>query len=273
MPLAAALVPAIAGGISSLIGSKQASKAVNTQVAAGETAKTGIQDATTAGIKSVNDATTGANDRLTDLYGEQTDNLSPYLQAGQQGITSLADMLKPGGELTKQFSFNPEDLSKTPGYQFALQQGTQAANRGSAARGLGVSGNRDAAVAEFGSGLAQKTWGDEYARAFNTFQANRNNALTPLSMLISSGQTATGQFNQASEHYGDTTGTNDIYAGTYEANAGRDEAKSIADIVLGQGNAKAAGSVAQGNIWGSEVNRLGTQLPGIVKAWKGTRGK
>lgn len=242
---------------SAIIGSVQTSKAVGAQVAAGNKAIDTTGAARDAATGAVNKSVDSANDRLTGLYGEQKDNLDPYMQAGQQGITSLADMLKPGGELTKQFSFNPEDLSKTPGYQFALQQGTQAANRGAAARGLGVSGNRDAAVAEFGSGLAQKTWGDEYARAFNTFQANRNNTLVPLNTLISAGQTATGQFNQASEHYGDTTGTNDIYGGTYEGNAGRDAAKSISDLILGIGNAKAAGSVAQGNIWGSFANKVG----------------
>lgn len=160
-------------------------------------------------------------------------------------------MLKPGGALTKQFGFDPSDLTTDPGYKFQLQQGDQAATRSATAAGNGNSGNLDTALAQYNQGLAGTTFNNAYNRALTTFQTNRQNTLQPLSTLINAGQTATGQFNAAQQNAGNQTSANDIYGGTYVGNAGINASKSIADLLLGIGNAKAGGSIAQGNIWGN----------------------
>lgn len=174
-------------------------------------------------------------------------------------------MLQPGGALTKQFSFDPTDLTSDPGYKFQLQQGDQAATRSATAAGQGNSGNLDTALSQYNQGLAGTTFNNAYNRALTTFQTNRQNTLQPLSTLINAGQTATGQYNTAQQNFGNTTSTNDIYGGTYVGNAGINASKSIADLLLGIGNAKAGGSIAQGNIWGNFVqNATPSNLPQIL---------
>lgn len=240
--------------LSAVIGSAQTSKAVGSQVDAGNKAISTIGNATTTAQNSVNSAVGSANDTLSGVAGSEYDNLAPYLQAGQQGITSLSSMLQPGGELTKQFNFDPTDLTKDPGYQFQLQQGDQGVARAAAARGQANSGNLSTALSQYNQGLAGTTYNNAYNRALTTFQTNRQNTLQPISTLINAGQTATGQFNNALQNYGDTKSSNDIYGGTYSGNTTLSGAKSISDLLLGIGNAKAAGSVAQGNIWGGYAN-------------------
>ena len=234
------------------------SKAVGSQVDAGNQAISTIGNATTAAQTGVNNAVGSANNTLAGVAGAETSNLSPYLAAGQQGITSLASMLQPGGALTQQFSFNPSDLTQDPGYQFQLQQGDQAASRQAAATGNAQSGNLQTALAQYNQGLAGTTFNNAYNRALTTFQTNRQNTLQPLNTLIGAGQNATGQFNSALQNYGNTTGTNDIAGAVYGGNAGINGAKSISDLLLGIGNAKAGGSIAQGNIWSNFTNNATT---------------
>ncbi len=232
MPLAAALIPVAGSLISSVIGSNQTSRAVG---AATDWSK---QAANKIG-ESVSEAQAGQNS----AYDAQTANLNPYLQAGQQGITSLSQMLQPGGELTKQFGFDATNLQNEPGYQFQLQQGNKAVNNAHAANGLAGSGAQSKALAQYGQGLAGTTYQNAYNRALTTFQTNRQNTLAPLSTLINAGQTATGQFDQAAQS-----------RANFNGNAGMQGAKSIADIFQNIGGVKAAGSVAQGNTWSSFAN-------------------
>ena len=240
--------------VSAIIGSAQTSKAVGAQVNAGNQAIDTTQNAVNSAQTGVNNAVGSANSTLGDVYGQESSNLDPYLQAGQQGITSLSDMLKPGGDLTKQFSFNPSDLTQDPGYQFQLQQGDQGVARAAAARGHADSGNLLTATSQYDQGLAGTTFNNAYNRALTTFQTNRQNTLQPLSTLIGAGQNATGQFNSAAQNFGNNTSTNDVTGGIYNANAGLNGAKSISDLLLGIGNARAKGSLEQGDIWGNFAN-------------------
>lgn len=82
---------------------------------------------------------------------------NPYAQAGA-GATGLL-----GGAL----GLNGADGTKAaqdafqagPGYQFALDQGTQAALRGASAGGMLGSGNTLTALAQYGQGLANQEYG------------------------------------------------------------------------------------------------------------------
>ena len=59
---------------------------------------------------------------------------------------------------------NPSSFTGTPGYQAALEGGTQAINRSAAARGMSNSGNVLAELAKYGSGLASQEYGAQVGR-------------------------------------------------------------------------------------------------------------
>lgn len=67
-------------------------------------------------------------------------------------------------------AFTPQDLQNDPGYQFQLQQGEQALERGQAARGKVFSGEALKAAQDYGQGLASTSFNE----ANNRFNTNRN---------------------------------------------------------------------------------------------------
>ncbi|HZT29727.1 MAG TPA: hypothetical protein VFA33_07590 [Bryobacteraceae bacterium] len=222
-------------------------------------------------IQDVWSGTDRANATLSDVYAQQQANLNPYLAAGQQGVTSLASMLAPGGALSKEFSFNPADLKNEPGYQFTLQQGTRALQNAASARG-GASGSSSLkALTRFSQGLADTTYQNAYNRALTTFQTNRNNTLAGMLDLANLGQFGTQQFNATSTNFGNQTAANTLNAGLFSGNTRYNAANRVGDIgltgaeyngnlglrtaedvgndLMGVGNAQAAGTVGAANAW------------------------
>ena len=274
------------------MGSNAISTAANRQVSAGDQAISGINSAVSGAQNAVNSATAsgqagvnnatasgqagiqGALGTAGNLYGTEASNLSPYLQAGQQGVTSLASMLQPGGALTQQFSFNPSNLQNTPGYQFQLQQGDQAINAQGAATGSSGGGSTAAALSQYNQGLAGTTFNNAYNQALTTFQTNRANTLQPLSTLINTGQQASGQANQAAQGYSSQLLGGNEYSGSlgqqgaqysgnlgeqgaqYSGNAGLGGANNIASILQGIGNVQASAALGQGGILSGALNPL-----------------
>ena len=53
-------------------------------------------------------------------------------------------------------------LEQTPGYQFTKQQGLQAVQNSAAARGLGISGASMRGAADYATGLANRTYKDQF---------------------------------------------------------------------------------------------------------------
>lgn len=94
--------------------------------------------------------------QLLEAQQRSQDLLSPYMQGGAQSQAALSERLKQG--------FNPQDLASDPGYQFQLQQGQEAINRQLANVGSLDSGRALKAAAEYGQGLADKTFNDAYQR-------------------------------------------------------------------------------------------------------------
>jgi hypothetical protein len=85
--------------------------------------------------------------------------LAPYTALGSTasaGTTALANALGLGGASGNASTLST--LENTPGYQFSLQQGEQAVDRGAAAKGMLTSGNTTAAEDQYAQGLAQQTY-------------------------------------------------------------------------------------------------------------------
>lgn len=104
------------------------------------------------------------------------------------------------GSLTRPFSL--ADFQESPAYQFNLEQGEAAINKGASARGNYYAPQTLQDLGKFTQGTAS----NEFQNAFNNYNTNMNNIWNRLYGLSSSGQAAanqTGTFGgQAAEQIG-----------------------------------------------------------------------
>jgi hypothetical protein len=127
--------------------------------------------------------------------------------------------------------FGMADYQADPGYQFRLSEGRRALAHSAPSRGGLLSGNSLKAMQDY----AQNSASGEYANAFNRYQTNRANQLTPLQSLMGVGQTSVNQLGQAAQNYATNAGNYGMTGGANQANA----------------------MLTQGNINASQYNTLG----------------
>lgn len=129
-------------------------------------------------------------------------NIQPYLQTGGMANSQLQALL--GGDMS--------GFKADPGYQFRLDQGMQAKDRGAAARGGLFSGGHQADLATFNQGLAAQEYGSYWDRLMGATQLGQNSAV------------GAGQLGQQS-------------------------ANSIGNLYGNIGNAQAGGAINSANAW------------------------
>lgn len=96
--------------------------------------------------------------QTTGLYDTAEGYLQPYQEAGQQGMQTYLGSLGLGGEDGREQAVNA--FQTGPGYEFAMDQGEQAALRAASAGGMLASGNTLMALNRFGQGLANQEYGN-----------------------------------------------------------------------------------------------------------------
>jgi hypothetical protein len=147
-------------------------------------------------------------------YGQNQQNLAPFIQAGQGATTSLSDLMSvPGQGLlqpwTQQFQAPTLDQAKNnPGYQFTLDEGLKAMQNSAAARGGLLSGATQKALNNYGQQSATQNYQNvynnllnQYQMGYQQFQGNQANTYNRLLGLSSQGQQAAigaGQLGQQS---------------------------------------------------------------------------
>lgn len=174
-------------------------------------------------------------------------NYQPYLDAGSGATTTLSSLLgTPGQGLltpwTQQFQApTAAQAEATPGYQFQLQQGTNAMQNSAAGNGSLLTGRTLADLNNFAQGTASTNYQNlfnnaftQYESSYNQFRNNQQDQYSKLMGLSGEGLTAAGG------------------AGGLISNIGGDIASEIGQ----QGAAKAAGTIGAANAYGSI-------LPGI----------
>jgi len=111
-------------------------------------------------------ATGDAMQLLQQFYGQAQGAQQPYLQAGQQGLGQLTDLITSGGFQTEvpEFEYDPFEFEADPGYQFRLEQGLQGVERGAAARGGALGGGTLKALTEYGQGIGSQEYGKAHRR-------------------------------------------------------------------------------------------------------------
>jgi len=238
-----------------------------------------------------------ANALIQQIYGQNVARLAPFVTGGQsfydtaaqgvtgmqQGINAIGTLTGTGGggngnpltsPLTAPFQPTMAQLSQTPGYQFALQQGLLAVGAGSSAQGMGSAvsgagaGNTVPGVAgigpsgPLGKGLANYAEG----LASTTYQQQFQNYLTQNQQIynILAGYTGLGQ-NLATtglSGYGLGAGA---AAGTGQlgATAGGQSANALLQGAQGYGSYSTAGAAATAAGTVGSASALSNALGGV----------
>lgn len=92
-------------------------------------------------------------------------NINPYLQLGQQGVSSLQNLVQ-----------DPNSFANSQAYQFLRDSSLSALDRSAAARGGLGSGGADADRIALASGLASQEYGNEFNRRYNLASLGQNAA-------------------------------------------------------------------------------------------------
>jgi uncharacterized protein YcfJ len=181
------VVSVVAGPIiGGLIGNKGSKDAANTQAAAAQQ----------------------AGDLSYQIFQEQKALQEPFREAGLTAQNRLLDLLglskntNAAGYGSLMRDFGQQDFQQDPGYAFRLSEGLKALDRQAAARGGLISGAALKASQRYGQDMASQ----EYQNAFNRFQINRANKLTPLQSLTGGSQTAANTISNAAGQYGQAGG-------------------------------------------------------------------
>jgi len=177
-------------------------------------------------------------------------DLAPYREGGVTAQNQLMQLLGIGGDQTAPEygkytkDFGMSDFTTDPGYQFRLDQGMKALNASAAAKGMGVSGANIKGAIGYGTDMGNQY----YQQAFNNYQTNRANRLSPLMDFTRLGQaSAAGSAAQAG-----ALGAN---LGNTYSNLGTNLGRAATDA----GAATAGGYVAGGNAINSTIGAIGNQ--------------
>jgi len=195
-------------------------------------------------------------------YADQISGIDPIIQAGQTATSGLAS-------LDADNPWNRQQFMDDEGYQFRMAEGQKALERGAASRGMLLSGRQFKELERFAQGTAS----DEYAAAFDRYSKNRESRRLTLSDLadrglqgaqlkIGAGIDYTGAERDRSSAISTISGQRQqaiqdlaiLRAGYAGANASG--LNNIGNVRIGQGNAAAAATVAQGGIINDTISSL-----------------
>lgn len=174
--------------------------------------------------------TANAIARGADTTAASTDAALQYLREGRdQARTDLAPYREGGAaDYSALRSLIGTNYQRSPGYQFAFDEGQRAIDRGASARGMLGSGARARELARYGTGMAQQDYG---------------NWLSRLQGLASAGQAATGQ-----------GATLAAATGGQQASTAQQGGSALSNLLVQGGQAQAQGTVGQANALLGGVN-------------------
>ena len=301
VPAAIGLGTSIFGGI---MGSRAANKAGQLQYQAAQDAMKQMRDAlaqTNPQIQSAADqakadalaaareagvnltgTAAAAGQGVTDAATRANQFLSPFVQAGGDAVTNLAQLMAPGGLLSQRFDLNAMQ-TMDPGYQFRIDMANKALQSSAAAKGGALGGGALRSLQSQSQNLASS----EMQNAFDRWRAQnqdifgRYNTMATMGMdasgragtnLMNAAQLAGGWNVGAGQQAGNWLTQGTQYGGTGQMNAANSIAsntmntyRTIADLMTGGAAAQAAGTVGSANAWQgalSGVANVGNQIGG-----------
>ena len=170
--------------------------------------------------KSQREAAQASQDWQERVYYQTREDMAPWMEAGEEALGTLRAKVGAG----------PGEYEKSPYYNFLLEEGVKARERGAAAKGMLESGAEQKGLTEWGQKLAStdyQTWLNDWYKS-----------LTPLQSLAGLGQTTAQQTSAL----------------------GTQQAGQIGQNILAGGQARAAGQLGQANTWANALGWGGQQL-------------
>lgn len=129
-------------------------------------------------------------------YDTSREDLAPWRKAGAEGLQQYSSILS--GEADPRMA-----LEKYPGYQFALEQGTEAIGKSSSARRLGQSGQHLKDLTKYGQGLATTNF-ENYMNRLQGLSGAGQNATNSTATL---GANAANQIGRSQQEAGQARAT------------------------------------------------------------------
>lgn len=209
-----------------------------------------------------------ANQTIKDQYASNSANLAPWMQNGanSSGLVNFltgASGTAPagyngsaggGGSLTAGFAPTMDQLSKTPGYQWTLDQGLKATQNSYASKGLASSGAAMKGAADYAGGLASNT----YQQQFQNYWGQNKNIYDML----------TGQSAQGLQAASALTGQGIQAAGLQSGNIiGAGQAQGAAANATGSAFSSSIKDMAQYGILGNYLNRNTNGTAAVNNPW------
>jgi hypothetical protein len=216
------------------------------------------------------------------IFGQQQQNIEPFLAGGQQNLSTLMSQFQNGtfgagslppvptapGPFTT--TFTPPTLAQAeqaPGYQFQAQQGEKGVLEAAAAGGGAISGGTLNAAGQYQQNLAQTDYNNVFNQALSTYgtalqgyQAN----LAGYGQQLAGYQTQAGAQQQAfgQELAPITLGEN---AASSLNNTSTQAAQNLTQLLTSLGATQAAGTVGSTNaITGAISNATGNASQALL---------
>ena len=193
------------------------------------------QNASQAEVTGANQAQQLEKTNQTAALGAQSTALEnttnaeqPYQTLGSTAANSLSTLLETGFTAP-----TLQQAESTPGYQFNLQQGTQAIDENEAANGTLMTGNTGTALENYGQGLAQNAYQQTYNNALSQYQTNVGAAQG----AVNTGLSSTGQLAGANLTTAGNTANIDMTAAQQQALQINNAAAARASGYLGSNQA------------------------------------
>lgn len=184
-------------------------------------------------------------------YQQGMSFLSPYMQAGQKGLSDYQASLgegagQPGVQGAPQGGGEAQQsivnqFHQSPGYQFALNQGLNAVQGREAAQGQTGGGGEQKAITRYSQGLADQEYGNYQQR---------------LAGMAQMGQQSSGQAFQGA-----------MGTGQNLANLGLNYARDEGDVYTGTGSALTNERMAAQEGQGGMMGQFMQFLPQLSKMW------
>lgn len=206
------LAPIAASVVGGIFQGRSANRAANTQA-----------QAATEAARIQQRAAERTNQQLSGWRAEDIGRFAPYAETGGRAQNALAFELGLGDRPQGYQGFQA-----SPGYQFAMDQGTQAVQGSVAARNGLNSGAAMAELTRFGQGLANQEYGNYFNRLYG---------------MAGTGLSAAGAQGDIGQRYGNAIAGNII-------NAGQSTAQGVASAA----DARAAGTIGMGNAFSGAIN-------------------
>jgi hypothetical protein len=178
-----------------------------------------------------------------EMFDRQNALQQPFINAGLTGQNRYMELMGLGGNTGAagygKYGRDPtqEEIILDPGYQFRQQQGQQGMERSAAARAGLQSGAALKAAARYNQDFAS----NEYGNAFDRYQTNRSNQLSPLQLLMAQGQNASNVATNVAGQYG-----NALYRGNQDIGNARGEGTLGAALANAGGLTESARARAAG---------------------------